>query len=202
MGTLDRDRKHSGSLVEGLTRRVGATEPRPPLPGVVGSPCSACGAPAGTYHEPGCRKDELPELGSFGHVPGMPARQATSSPAMLGFFFDQSGYWCAMPQRPFKPRGLYIVGELTTGDRLTQALLGYELQLLQSCEGVPAHFFATARSYEQIAKAVADGHELPGWGEWKHCYPGQRFMIRVTSRHGDALGPDRIDLGMWGHSLL
>jgi len=216
MGTNER-KGMGGSLVDGLKRRARAPESSPERSEAATPVAESAGrvsvaperggpVPVSDLLARGLA-DELPELGSFGHVPGLPSRRSerrevTATPSLLGFGFVQGRGWLASPQRPFKPRGLYIVGELSTGDRLAQAYVGQDCRTLCSCEGVPAHFFATARSYEQIARAVADGQELPGWGDWGIAYPGVQIWVNVTTRDGAPLGPDRIDLGMWGHVAL
>src|SRR6185369_1898722 len=76
---------------------------------------------------------------------------------MLGFESD-GVFWRAMPQRPFLPRGLMLWG-VPDGATLEQAVIGQELQVLVSASGVPAKFFAMAKSYEELAKRVDEGCE-------------------------------------------
>lgn len=221
MGTSDRGKVTGGSLVDGIKRRVGATETRE------GRPERAAEAPQAPRRATEARRSSLEVLDDLAAAFGLdepdeldelapelppramprgvrrilhPPRRPEPLAGMLGLRFDGAA-WTAMPQRSFRPRGLFIVGELRTGDRLDQAIIGQNLQVLQSCEGVPAHFFSTARSYEQIAKVVAEGGELPAWCEWNIIHVGQMVRVTVRALDGSPVGPERIDLGFWGHTL-
>ncbi len=99
----------------------------------------------------------------------------------------------ASPQRPFKPRGLMLwnAGELS----VEATYVGNSEQLLCSWGKVPAAWWSTQQSFEEVCKALAEGKEAASWGTWDHAYPG--VMVRLTF-DGDCAGVRAV---MWGVTL-
>jgi len=99
----------------------------------------------------------------------------------------------ASPQRPFKPRGLML---WDAGDLNVEATyVGNCEQLLCSWGKVPAAWWSTQASFEEVCKALADGKEAASWGTWDSAHPGVR--VRLTF-DGDC---SRVRAVMWGLSL-
>lgn len=100
----------------------------------------------------------------------------------------------ASPQRSFKPRGLLLwdVGTLS----IEAATIGRDHQLVQSWPAIPARFFATALSFEQLQQMAREGREPSGaWGSWHAAHPG--MLVRLVF-DGDA---SAVQACMWGHTI-
>jgi len=122
--------------------------------------------------------------------------------ALLGFRCV-GDVWRAEPQRPFYPCGLMIFGDVPAGAMLELAVIGQQMQVMVSSTPVPAKFFSTWRSYEQLAKAVDEGLEPPGWCTWDIVHVGYRVEIRLGTREGKPLdSSDGVDVAMWGETIL
>lgn len=100
----------------------------------------------------------------------------------------------AMPLRPFKPSGLLLWD--VPGKETVRAFVGTDMQLEATFEPVPARWFAHWRSFSEILRAIAEGLEPPGWGEWNLVYPG--VIIRLI--FSEPIARD-VQAVMWGHTV-
>ncbi len=81
------------------------------------------------------------------------------------------------PQKPFLPRGLMLWG--VAGRNLQAMLVGRNNELVASFGLVPAEWFMTSQSFEQVVKAHAEGVEPGrGWGHWSTAHPG--MLVRLV----------------------
>ncbi len=99
----------------------------------------------------------------------------------------------AWTQKPFQPRGLMLWD--VDHAQLEMLTIGAHHELLCSFGPLPARWFTAAASFEQVAKAVAEGKEPPSWGSWSAVFPGQLVRL-VFDRKLDA--PQAV---MWGIAL-
>lgn len=134
----------------------------------------------------------------------MPALVTTDGRVEALACFERStdrvdGLFVADVQKPFKPKGLMIWG-VGAGDVVRIATIGRDHQLSVSFGDLPARWFSTWQSFADIAKAVDEGKEPPGWGEWSFVQPG--LQIRILLSHPDpgrVFGPS-VELLMWGYT--
>lgn len=101
----------------------------------------------------------------------------------------------AFPQRPFTPKGLMLWGDLEALD-VEAAIIGRDEQLMVAFGAVPARWFGTAKSFEQVAKEISEGMSPAAWGTWDTCVPG--VVIRL---HFNRAVPADFRALMWGISL-
>lgn len=114
-------------------------------------------------------------------------------------FIWSDGAFHGLPQRPFRPRGLIIWG--APRGAVVMAFVGCNLEGVAGYGWVPAKWFSSCESYEQIRAKLDAGVEVPDWMTWDDCMPG--IAIRIEVRDGSdsarALGPaDGIELLQWG----
>lgn len=119
--------------------------------------------------------------------------------AMLPFRYCYSAFE-AEPQRPFRPKGL-VIWDAPKGAEFRQAIIGNRIQLVASCGGIPARFFAYGDSYEQIVAKLDAGLQPPAWGTWDTVQVGHRVVIEITL-DGNPIGPENgVSLAMWGFAI-
>ena len=120
---------------------------------------------------------------------------------LLGFRFSSEGNaFYSHPYLTFRPCGLLIWNPppLST----VSCVITGQNQLVASFEPVPAQWFATAKSFEQLAAEVAEGKEPPAWCTFSVVEPGQTIEIAVQSG-GVSLSPaDQVELVMWGRCVV
>lgn len=98
------------------------------------------------------------------------------------------------PQKVFLPRGLMLWG--VAGMNLRAALVSVHDTINIGCGLVPAEWFATSQSFEQVLKAHAEGNGPGrGWGHWPNVHPGQ--MVRLLF---DRPLSGSVRALMWGHT--
>jgi hypothetical protein len=95
-------------------------------------------------------------------------------------------------QKPFMPKGLMLwnVGDL----QVAAALIGTNLQLLCSFGKVPARWWSTQQSFDDVVRALAEGKEAASWGTWGTVHPGVLVRLQFD---GDASAVRAV---MWGLS--
>lgn len=152
-------------------------------------------------HQPTLTNEELDEeldglgvmLGAFAAPrPRVHNVRTFTRQALLPFeCYNGARTLMAQPQKQFKPRGLMLFGKLD-GLNLEASIIGCNEQLLVAFGKVPALWFAQAQSYEQIAKAFADGIEPFSWGSWDALYPGVRVRLEFDRPC------DGVQAVMWG----
>lgn len=126
--------------------------------------------------------------------PSRPPSIVRTVRALLGFKREGMTSFVGEPLRPFKPRGLLLWGELR-GVGLTMAVHNYHHLVKVSFEPVPARFFATGDSYEQIAKKMDAGAEPPAWVDWNAVAPGEYIRLYFD---GLSSALASVELCMWG----
>jgi hypothetical protein len=121
--------------------------------------------------------------------------------ALLPFVWSDGAFY-GRPQRPFRPKGLIIwnAPPLAT----VYAFVGCTVEGVVAYGGIPAKWFASGESYQQIRAKLESGIEVPDWMTWDTCQPG--IDIRIEVRDGfdshRMLGPgDGIELLQWGEAL-
>jgi hypothetical protein len=120
--------------------------------------------------------------------------------ALLGFDFAGQ-YFEARPYKPFRPRGLLIWGAPPLAV-IDFAQIDSQEQVKAGYSGVPARFFSTGESFEQIAKQLDEGKEPPCWVSWEAINPTGSCRVFVRDPLGVALGPAQgIELVFWGLAL-
>lgn len=120
---------------------------------------------------------------------------------VLGFGFAE-GQFVAAPDRPFKPRGLIIWGA-PAGAQVRMALLDQREQVLRSADGIPARFFASGDSFEEIAKQLDAGKEPPAWVDFDMIDGWAMLRVVISSSEGMGLSDgDGLELVLWGYSQL
>lgn len=137
---------------------------------------------------------------------GRGAELAATAPQLwkrgvLGFGFAE-GQFIATPDRAFKPRGLIIWGA-PPGALVKMALLDQREQVLRSADGIPARFFASGESFDEIAKQIEAGKEPPAWVDFDLIEPWSMLRVVVALPQGLGLGEaDGLQLALWGYSQL
>lgn len=111
------------------------------------------------------------------------------------------GQWLAVPQVPFRARGLMIWG--APAGSVVDVYIGTELQAVAAWGGIPAKWFAFGDSFEQLGKLIAEGKEPPAWCEFKAAEPGIRVAVHVHSHENrQGFGPlQGVQLCMWGEGI-
>jgi len=142
--------------------------------------------------------------GPLEHRFGPPAPHELDREALLPFVNDGYGgaidrTLSASPQKPFRPRGLMLWNAAHLS--VEAVIIGNQHQVLVSFGKVPALWFMTSQTYEQVVSARAEGKEPgQGWGSWDALYPG--IMVRLLF-DGPLVGPSAehdVKAVMWGHS--
>jgi hypothetical protein len=118
--------------------------------------------------------------------------------SLLGFHFDR--FWIASPYRAFRPQGLLIWNPPAKSVICCEITNSKQIQ--SSYDMVPAAWFATAKSFEQLAAEIESGKELAAWCTWDSVYPGQTIKLEILSynTHTPFTPNDGIELVMWGYT--
>lgn len=102
----------------------------------------------------------------------------------------------ASPRMPFKPTGL-LLWNVSPLDEVSACYVGRDTQLTATFEPVPAAWFASAYSFEEVEKRAELGKYPATWGHWNVAEPG--VIIRIEVRIKDpATDRDRVRALMWG----
>ena len=126
------------------------------------------------------------------------ARPATlDREALLPFAVDGERTLRAEPQRPFVPRGLMLWN--AAGLSVEAAIIGRDMQLVVACGKVPAQWFASSQSFEQVTKALAEGNAPGrGWGHWNPLYPGVLVRLEFDGLVAGMQRSQPVQALMWG----
>lgn len=107
------------------------------------------------------------------------------------------GHWENTAQVLFKPRGL-MIWDAPAGAVVEHCLIGINLEIVATIGPVPARWFSMQQSYDQIAKALDEGAEPPGWNDWRAIDVGQAIRLSIWA-NGAKVGPDSgMQLVLWG----
>lgn len=117
------------------------------------------------------------------------------SEALCAFEYSSNGIWMAHPQRLFKPKGLMIWD--APDSSTIQIFIGVNSQLAVSADPLPARWFGHWDSFQKVAKAVSEGYEPPGWGDFQTVQIGQAIRIRMYDKD-DAYKAVKVQMLMWG----
>lgn len=101
----------------------------------------------------------------------------------------------AEPFETFKPEGLMIWGASYYAT-VRHILIGAVPQLVAGIAPIPARWFASSQSYEQVWRAHREGKDPPGWGDFSIVYHGMTVKIEIEDSSFDG-----VQLLMWGKSL-
>src|SRR5512138_1430869 len=106
--------------------------------------------------------------------------------SLLGFRYSVHEF-IAEPFRAFRPMGLLIwnVPEQST----IRCEITSNVEIVSSFDAVPARWFASAKSFEQLAESLQDGKEPPTWCDWHVVCPGQWVRLQLRDSQNQALGP-------------
>jgi hypothetical protein len=121
--------------------------------------------------------------------------------ALLPFVWSDGAFY-GRPQRPFRPKGLIIWG--APRGATVYAWIGCTVEGVVAYAGIPAKWFASGESYEQIRQKLEAGIEVPDWMTWDTVPPGidVRIEVRDAADSARMLGPaDGIELLQWGEAL-
>ena len=121
--------------------------------------------------------------------------------ALLPFVWSDGAFY-GRPQRPFRPKGLIIWG--APRGSTVYAFIGCNVEGVVSYSGIPAKWFASGESYQQIRAKLEAGIEVPDWMTWDTCDVGIdiRIELRDAADSARTLGPaDGIELLQWGESI-
>lgn len=122
---------------------------------------------------------------------------------MLGFdWVSDKRQWEANPQMPFKPCGL-MLWDLPPRTMLSQSLIGMDEQILASHAPIPADFFTTAKSYDQLMAQVEAGLFPPSWPTFDSMTPMVHARIVLLDAEAERFHTSSgVRLCMWGVGLL
>ena len=118
---------------------------------------------------------------------------------VLGFRW-QGECLIATPREPFKPRGL-MLWNLPDDTMVSACHCGNHREVLASQDPVPAMFFATALSFEQVEALLKMNKEPATWCTFSPLQQGTYVKLYLT-RDGILLTEDsKIRAAMWGQQL-
>ncbi len=114
---------------------------------------------------------------------------------LCGFELDGQ-VWVASPGALFRPAAL-MLWDLPERAIITYALVYHQQQIKLSPAPVPARFFATGHSFEEVVRRFEqEGIEAPFWCDFDTMEIGTTFRISVLDGHGlPALGLQALLLG-------
>lgn len=120
---------------------------------------------------------------------------------ILGFTFN-GDHWRGEPRDMFKPIGLAVWG-CPAGSTIAACHCGgHKDQLLASYAPIPARFFGNFRSFQQLKAMIEAGEEpFATWGSFRSVMPGQMVRVMINDASGKGIGPEGIELAMWGKAL-
>ena len=115
---------------------------------------------------------------------------------------DGGANWIVESREAFRPRGL-LIWNAPDGAVVEHIKIGVQGQLVAAVGAIPAQWFATAQSYEQVWDAHRRGIDPPGWGDFQIAAVAMLIQIRLT--HPGRGVPheewQRVQLLMWGQSI-
>lgn len=131
-----------------------------------------------------------------------PMRQVVPKEMLLPFTrSEDSGYlglgyarvYSTEPQVIFKPKGLMIWGAPDDAE-VMHVKIGRSPQLTATWGPIPARWFSTFQSYEEVAKAIEEGKMPAGFGHFDVIQRGMTVEVHIQSK--EKLPPTKIL--MWG----
>lgn len=140
-------------------------------------------------------EDSLSEEENAKRMIAIPPR--TVIPLLCGLRFNtkiqQAQQYEVAPQIMFRVQGMMLWG-VSEDTWIEGVTIGNRLQSEVACIGIPAMFFATARSYDHLVEELKkNGIAPPSWIRWDTCMIGQRIIIRVK-------GPIKSGI-LWGEGF-
>lgn len=119
---------------------------------------------------------------------------------LLPLVWQSAGMWGQMAQLPFKPRGL-LIWDAPPRTLVSQVIIGIGLEVVSTIGPVPARWFMSGESYEQIAKKIDDGAEPPAWVDWSPMGVGQQLRVMLEF-DGRPLADSEAQLVIWGEESV
>lgn len=103
---------------------------------------------------------------------------------MLCGFVLRGEEWVAEPDVLFRPYAL-MLWNVPDRAKVSHCVAGAQGQILASRAAVPASFFATGRSFEDVvARFEKEGIEAPYWCDFDVLEPGVSMRLQVRDEHG------------------
>lgn len=97
---------------------------------------------------------------------------------LCGFELEDDD-WIARPDVLFRPYALQL-WDVPDAALITAALLGHRQQIKVSGAPVPARFFATGRSFEEVVRRFElEGIDAPYWCDFDTMELGHLFRLQV-----------------------
>jgi hypothetical protein len=121
--------------------------------------------------------------------------------SLCGLDFDGQRHWVARPFRPFTPQGLLIWGAPPFA-RVRRIVVAGTPVLIGNSEGVPARWFGTALSFEQLQRLIAAELQPPQWGSWPYIDMVTGMKIELVDRSGAAIGSEVVEMVLWGAMVM
>ena len=130
----------------------------------------------------------IPDSGSrkllaYGNLSSLRSLPGRCQRRLCGFE-RQGAEWVATPRVPFRPSALMLwdVPERAT---VSYSVAGNQIQLAVSSAPVPAHFFATGHSFEEVVRRFEkEGIDAPYWCDFDTMDLGCSFRIAVLDEGG------------------
>ena len=116
---------------------------------------------------------------------------------MLCGFELRETEWVAEPMVPFRPYAL-MLWDVPERALVSHCILGNKGQIHASRAPVPARFFATGHSFEEVVRRFEkEGIDAPYWCDFDTFDPGYRMKLKVTTVDGEpVLGLQAVLLGL------
>lgn len=93
--------------------------------------------------------------------------------------------WVGAPSIPFRPSAM-LLWDVPEKATVSYAIVGMEMQITASPAPVPARFFMTGHSFEDVVRNFEkEGIDAPYWCDFKTLAPGCEFRVRVRTMEGE-----------------
>jgi len=121
---------------------------------------------------------------------------------MLMGYVWKGEYWMGQGFYNYRPVGLMIWGAVP-GMMLRQMKIGNLGQVIASWDPVPALWFGTAQSYEQLKELIKEDKALNSWVEFDTLSLGCYSQIDIRDKDGKPCGPNSgISMCTWGYAAI
>ena len=111
--------------------------------------------------------------------------------------------WQAEPQMAFKPKGL-MIWDAPERSAVELILIGCIPQIVCTVGPIPAKWFSSFDSYEQVWEAHERGKEPPGWGDFQIISVGMTCQVRMIPPKDLKVSESdwsKVQLLMWGEAI-
>lgn len=98
---------------------------------------------------------------------------------------ENDAEWIARPQVLFRPYALMLWGA-PERSKVRHCVIGQNGQIQVSGAPVPASFFATGHSFEEVVRRFEkDGIDAPYWCDFDTFEVGTRMKLKITTEEGE-----------------